>query len=153
MRVTVHYNRLPIPPRKLRAVLHHVRGAVVANAIARLDASPRLTAEPLRKLLRASISAAQDKNPNLKGTDLRVAEVFCNDAMRLYRTRRKSKGRAGRFAKRGSHLTLSVEPIVTPKAPTPKAEPKAAEVKAETPKTEQTAAATPKRRTTKKEQA
>ena len=148
MRVTVHYNKLPIPPRKLRAVLHHVRGANVAKAIAMLDASPRITAEPLRKLLRASISAAQDKNPNLNGADLRVAEVYCNDAMRLYRSRRKSKGRTTRLAKRGSHLTLSVESIVIPKPVVPA---KKSAAKAETATT--TSAEAPKSRTSKKEQA
>lgn len=109
MQVTVHYNKLPIAPRKLRAVVYALRHRTVAEAIALMSASPRVTTEPITKLLKASISAARDRNPAVRPADLRVAEIFANEAARLYRTRMKSRGRASRFAKRGSHLTLTVE--------------------------------------------
>jgi len=119
MQVTVHYNKLSIAPRKLRAVVYALRHRTVAEAIALMSASPRVTTEPITKLLKASVSAARDRNPALRPTDLRVAEIFANEAARLYRTRMKSRGRASRFAKRGSHLTLTVEWTEQKAAPKP----------------------------------
>ncbi|MBI2590166.1 uL22 family ribosomal protein [Candidatus Berkelbacteria bacterium] len=109
MQVTVHYNKLLIAPRKIRAVLGQLRHTSIPMALAQMKNSPRTTTEPIYKLLLASISAARDRDPAIRPEELRVQEIFCNEARRLYRTRIKSRGRAGRFAKRGSHLTLVVE--------------------------------------------
>lgn len=108
MEVTVHYNRLAIAPRKIRAILHRVRGRKVTDAIAELLASPRTTAEPVRKLLLSSISAVQDRRADAKAEELMVKAIFCNEATRLSRTRLRGRGRASRIAKMGSHLTLTV---------------------------------------------
>lgn len=108
MQVTVHYNKLLVAPRKLRAVLTGLRRKAVPEAIALMFASNRTTTEPIRKLLLASISAAHDRNPALRPEQLAVEEIYCNESVRQYRTRRKSRGRSARYAKRGSHLTLVV---------------------------------------------
>lgn len=108
MQVTVHYNKLLIAPRKLRAVLTGLRHKAVPEVIALMLASNRTTTEPIRKLLLASISAAKDKNPALRPEQLAVEQLYCNESVRQYRTRRKSRGRSARYAKRGSHLTLIV---------------------------------------------
>lgn len=120
MNVTVHYNKLPIAPRKIRAILGNLKTRTVADAIALVAASPRSTAEPIRKLLLSSISAAHDRNPALKPDQLTVSEIFCNEAARIRRTRRKSRGRASSIAKRGSHLTLTIAWTDTPKTATSK---------------------------------
>ncbi|MBI4185545.1 50S ribosomal protein L22 [Candidatus Berkelbacteria bacterium] len=108
MHVTVSANQLLIAPRKLRAVIYQLRSQSVPTAIAHMKASSRVTTEPIRKLLLASISAAHDRQPALEPKKLVITEIYCNEAARLYRSRRKSKGRATRIAKRGSHLTLTV---------------------------------------------
>ncbi|MCA9388390.1 hypothetical protein KC644_01345 [Candidatus Berkelbacteria bacterium] len=110
MEITVHYNKLPISPRKLRALLGYVKkGQAVPVAVAQLEALPNTTSEPIKKLLLASVSAAKDRRPSARPADVRVVEIYCNEAARMYRTRIKGRGRASRFAKRGSHLTLKVE--------------------------------------------
>ncbi len=109
MHVSVHANKLPIAPRKFRAVLGQLRHRTVPQAVALMLASARPTAEPIRKLLLASISAARDKHPSLQPEQLLIEEIYANESVRQYRTRRKSRGRSARYAKRGSHLTLTVQ--------------------------------------------
>lgn len=141
MEVTVHYNRLAIAPRKIRAILHRVRGRKVADAIAELMASPRTTAEPVRKLLLSSISAVQDRRADAKAEDLMVKAIFCNEATRLSRTRLRGRGRASRIAKMGSHLTLTVlDAGKTTPAPTKKPAKASSVVKKAATKTAQPAA-------------
>lgn len=132
MNVTVHYNKLPIAPRKIRAILGNLKARTVADAIALVAASPRATAEPIRKLLLSSISAAHDRNPALQPAQLTVSEIFCNEAARIKRTRRKSRGRASTIAKRGSHLTLTITWTDTPKT-TKKATSESSKSKVESP--------------------
>ncbi|MBI4032196.1 uL22 family ribosomal protein [Candidatus Berkelbacteria bacterium] len=108
MQVTVRANQVPISPRKLRFTIHALRGLTVAQAIAVMSVSPRQTVTPVVKLLQASVSAARDHAPAVTADQLKVATVFANEGTRLYRGRRRSKGRVARFAKRSSHLTLSV---------------------------------------------
>lgn len=110
MEITVHYNKLPIAPRKLRALLGYVkRGQNVPAAVAQIAALPNATGEPIKKLLLASVSAAKDRRPSVRPNEVIVSEIYCNEAARMYRTRIKGRGRASRYAKRGSHLTLRVE--------------------------------------------
>lgn len=131
MQVTVHYNKLMIAPRKIRVILDWVRGQKVPAALAQLSASPRVTAEPVRKLLLASVSAAKDKRASVRAEDLTVKEIYCNEGPRLYRTMVRGRGRASRYAKRGSHLTLTV---IAPDTTTPaKAAKKPASKTASTP--------------------
>ncbi len=108
MDVTVHYNRLPIAPQKIRAILHRVRGRRVVDALAELAVTPRTTSEPVRKLLLASVSAVRDRRADARAEDLTVKAVFCNEAARISRTRLRGRGRASRIAKAGSHLSLVV---------------------------------------------
>ncbi len=116
MDITVHYNRLPIAPRKLRAFLAYLkRGDRVPQAVAQLRALGSPNTEPLRKLLLASVSAVRDRQAAAQPDDVVIKEFYCNEGARLYRTRIKGRGRSSRFAKRGSHLTLTVS--VAPKRP------------------------------------
>lgn len=108
MEVTVHYNKLFIAPRKIRAILHRVRGRRVADALAELAVSPRTTSEPVRKLLLSSVSAVRDRRADARVEDLTVKTIFCNEAARISRTRLRGRGRSSRINKAGSHLTLTV---------------------------------------------
>lgn len=109
MNVTVTYNKLPIAPRKLRAVLWTLKGHTVPQALALLAASPRATTAPVEKLLKAAVSAAKDRQPATRAEQVKIVELFANESVRLYRTRIRGKGRSSRYAKRGSHLTLTVQ--------------------------------------------
>ncbi|MEK7184343.1 MAG: uL22 family ribosomal protein [Patescibacteria group bacterium] len=108
MEVTVHYNKLAIAPRKIRAILHRVRDRRVVDALAELAVTPRTTSEPIRKLLLSSISAVRDRRADARPEDLTVKAIFCNEAARISRTRLRGRGRSSRIAKSGSHLTLTV---------------------------------------------
>lgn len=108
MEVTVSYNRLSIAPRKIRAVLHRVRGRRLVDAVAELAASPRTTTEPVRKLLLASVSAVRDRRADARPEDIMVKEIYCNDAARISRSRLRGRGRSSRYNKSGSHVTLIV---------------------------------------------
>ncbi len=114
MLVTVKYNKLPIAPQKIRVILGNLRNKRVSDALSLVDHSTRQTAVPVKKLLLSSISAAKDKDPNVKAEDLMVKEIFCNEGHRLYRTLIKGRGRASRIRKRSCHLTLTVERKLMP---------------------------------------
>jgi large subunit ribosomal protein L22 len=118
MEVTVHYKRLAIAPRKIRAILHRVRGRRLVDALAELTVSPRTSSEPVRKLLLSSVSAVRDRRADARAEDLLVKAIFCNEGMRLSRTLLRGRGRSSRIAKTGSHLTLTVIDAgkTTPKA-------------------------------------
>ncbi len=109
MNVTVTYKKLPIAPRKLRAVLWSLKGHTVVQALALLAASPRATTTPIEKLLKAAVSAVKDRQPATRATEVKIVELFAGEGARLYRTRIRGKGRGSRYAKRGSHLTLTVQ--------------------------------------------
>lgn len=111
MEFTVHYNQVKISPRKIRAVLPMIKGKKVDKAIALIQAAGRPTAAPIGKLLKSSVAAARQKQANLSEERLKVKYVFCNEGRRLYRRRIKGRGRASSFAKRYSHITLTVETI------------------------------------------
>lgn len=114
MLVTVKYNKLPIAPQKIRVILGNLRNKTVSDALSLVDHSTRQTATPVKKLLLSSISAAKDKDPNVKAEDLMVKEIYCNEGHRLYRTLIKGRGRASRIRKRSCHLTLTVERKLIP---------------------------------------
>ncbi len=109
MIVTVHNRNIRISPRKVRPVLHNMRGQTALKARDSLKFTDRKAAGFLYELVKSGIAAAKENY--LEADQVMVKEVFCNEAPRLKRAMAWSKGQSRRITKRGSHITLILESV------------------------------------------
>lgn len=96
-----------ISPTKVRVVLDTIRGKSVNEALAMLEATPKIASEPILKLIKSASANAEFKG--LSRADLMVAEIFADGGPILKRVNPVSKGRANRINKRTSHITVILD--------------------------------------------
>ncbi len=97
-----------IAPRKARLVADQVRGLNVNEAFAVLAYVPNRSAPMLAKTLKSAVANAEN-NFGLDSNQLFIARAFVDDGPRLRRLRAKSRGRAGYYRHRMSHITVVVD--------------------------------------------
>jgi large subunit ribosomal protein L22 len=92
----------------IRRVAALVRGKQVDSAVSTLKFVPSTAAVVVRKLIESAAANAQ--NNDLKARDnLKVINVTADKGPRLRRFRPKARGRAGRFDRPASHITVVVD--------------------------------------------
>ena len=96
-------------PTKVRRVVDVVRGMGVNEALAVLKFAPQAASEPVYKVV-ASAAANAEYTESLRVDDLFISQVFVDEGVTLRRIRPRAKGSASRILKRGSHITVVVEP-------------------------------------------
>ncbi|MCL1837732.1 MAG: 50S ribosomal protein L22 [Propionibacteriaceae bacterium] len=96
-------------PTKVRRVVDLVRGMDVPAALDVLKFAPQAASEPVYKVL-ASATANASEVEGLRAEELFISQAFVDDGMTLRRIRPRAKGSASRILKRGSHITVVVEP-------------------------------------------
>lgn len=96
-------------PTKVRRVVDLVRGMDVAEALTVLQFAPQAASEPVYKVV-ASAAANAESTENLKSDDLFVSQAYVDEGVTMRRIRPRAKGSASRILKRGSHITVVVEP-------------------------------------------
>ncbi|MFT3875600.1 MAG: 50S ribosomal protein L22 [Propioniciclava sp.] len=96
-------------PTKVRRVVDVVRGMGVNEALAVLKFAPQAASEPVYKVV-ASAAANAENTESLRVDDLFISQVFVDEGVTLRRIRPRAKGSASRILKRGSHITVVVEP-------------------------------------------
>jgi large subunit ribosomal protein L22 len=96
-------------PTKVRRVVDLVRGMDVTEALDVLKFAPQAASEPVYKVL-ASATANAAEVEGLRAEELFVSAAFVDEGMTLRRIRARAKGSASRILKRGSHITVVVEP-------------------------------------------
>ncbi len=96
-------------PTKVRRVVDVVRGMGVNEALAVLRFAPQAASEPVYKVV-ASAAANAEYTESLRVDDLYISEVFVDEGVTLRRIRPRAKGSASRILRRGSHITVVVEP-------------------------------------------
>ena len=124
MEITVHNRNIRISPRKVRPVLHSMRGQTALKARDSLKFTNRKAAGFLYELVKSGIAAAKENY--LEADQVIIKAVFCNEAPRLKRAMAWSKGQSRRITKRASHITLVLESIESTK---PEVKEEKAEVK------------------------
>src|ERR1700759_776860 len=97
-----------VAPTKARRVIDLVRGKSVTEALHILRWSPQAASEPVAKVI-ASAAANAQNNEGLDPSTLVVAPVHADEARTAKRIRPRAQGRAFRFRKRPSHITVVVE--------------------------------------------
>ena len=98
---------ISISSKKLKWVVGLVRGMKVDDALTTLNHQPTPAAREVLKVIRSA--AANAENLLLDPSELRVVEIFANQAPSLKRFRASARGRAGRISKRSSHITVLVD--------------------------------------------
>ncbi len=96
-------------PRKVRRVVDLVRGMDVTDALTALKFAPQAASEPVYKVV-ASAAANAENTEGLRAENLYVSQAFVDEGVTLRRIRPRAKGSASRILKRGSHITVVVEP-------------------------------------------
>lgn len=96
-------------PTKVRRVVDVVRGMGVEEALAVLAFQPQAAAEPVAKVVASAAANAEDTE-GLRVDDLYISTAFVDEGVTLRRIRPRAKGSASRILKRGSHITVVVEP-------------------------------------------
>ncbi|MGO8788093.1 MAG: 50S ribosomal protein L22 [Terriglobia bacterium] len=109
MEASATYKSVRISPQKARLVVDLIRGKSVSEALSILNFTKKRVTHDVEKILRSAVSNAEQKSENLDVDDLVVARVFVNEGPRQKRVRPAPMGRAYRYQRRTSHITVVVE--------------------------------------------
>ncbi|NLM22211.1 MAG: 50S ribosomal protein L22 [Peptococcaceae bacterium] len=96
-----------ISPRKVRQVVDLIRGKKVDEALAILKFTPKISTEPVSKVLKSAIANAEH-NLDLSSEELFVTRIYVDQGPTLKRIKPRAQGRADRIRKRTSHITVFV---------------------------------------------
>ena len=96
-------------PTKVRRVVDLVRGMDVKDALVTLKFAPQAASEPVYKVVASAVANAESAEA-LRADDLYISKAFVDEGVTLRRIRPRAKGSASRILKRGSHITVVVEP-------------------------------------------
>jgi large subunit ribosomal protein L22 len=96
-----------ISPRKVRLLVDMVRGKKVDEALAILKFTPMPIAQVVAKVVKSAAANAEN-NFQMSPSDLKIVNVFADEARTLKRYRPRARGRASPILKRSSHITVIV---------------------------------------------
>ncbi|MEI8082248.1 MAG: 50S ribosomal protein L22 [Actinomycetes bacterium] len=102
-----------VTPMKARRVVDLIRGLPAAEAEAILRYAPQAASEPVGKVLKSAIANATN-NDGLDAATLVVTKAYVDEGPTMKRFRPRAQGRAFRIRKRTSHITIVVEPKLSP---------------------------------------
>jgi large subunit ribosomal protein L22 len=106
-RATAKYIR--VSPQKARLVVDLIRGKNAGEAISILQFTKKRVAAEIEKVLRSAIANAEQKSENMDVDRLVVSKVYVNEGPRAKRIRPAPMGRAYRYQRRMSHITVVVQ--------------------------------------------
>jgi len=106
-RATSKYIR--VSPQKARLVVDLIRGKSAGEAINILRFTKKGVSREVEKVLHSAIANAEQKAENADVDRLVVSEAFVNEGPRVKRIRPAPMGRAYRYQRRMSHITVVVE--------------------------------------------
>ncbi len=108
MEASATYRYMRISPQKARLVVNLIRGKSVSEAFSILNFTKKRVTHDLEKILRSAVSNAEQKAENLDVDDLVVSRAFVNEGPRQKRVRPAPMGRAYRYQRRTSSITVVV---------------------------------------------
>ncbi len=106
-RATAKYIR--VSPQKARLVVDLIRGKQAGEAMSILRFTKKRATHEIEKVLRSAISNAEQKSDTVDVDRLFVAKAYVNEGPRSKRLRPAPMGRAYRYQRRMSHITVVVE--------------------------------------------
>ncbi len=96
-----------LPASKIRPVVDLVRGKMVDEALAILKFAPTPKARVVAKTVKSAAANAEN-NFHISPSDLKIVNIFANEARTLKRHRPRSRGRVSPILRRSSHITVTV---------------------------------------------
>jgi len=96
-----------IPPRKARLLVDMVRGKKVEEALTMLQFTPSPSARVVAKAIKSAAANAESVF-QLSPSELKIVEIFADEAQTLKRFRPRSRGRVSPILKRSSHITVII---------------------------------------------
>jgi large subunit ribosomal protein L22 len=97
-----------ISVRKMKRIVDLVRGRRVVEALETLQFLPSPAAARVARVVKSA--AANAENELLTRTsDLRIVEIYANEAPRTKRIRARARGRSAQIVRRNSHVTVVVD--------------------------------------------
>jgi len=96
-----------VPPRKARLLVDMVRGKKVEEALTMLQFTPSPSARVVAKTIKSAAANAESVF-QISSSDLKIVEIFADEARTLKRFRPRSRGRVSPILKRSSHITVVV---------------------------------------------
>ena len=96
-----------ISPRKVRPIADMIRGKKVDEALALLKFTPTPTAQVVAKVVKSAAANAEN-NFELVPSELKIVNIFVDEARTLKRYRARARGRVAPILKRSSHITVIV---------------------------------------------
>ncbi len=106
-KATVKYLR--VSPQKARLVVNLIRGKSAGEALNILRFTKKRVTHHVAKVLHSAIANAEQKSDAVDVDKLVVARAYVNEAPRMKRIRPAPMGRAYRYQRRMSHITVVVE--------------------------------------------
>ncbi len=95
-------------PQKARLVIDLIRGKDANEAAVTLKLINKRAAGPIRKVLDAAIANAREQSEGLDEDTLFVERAYIDEGPRMKRIRPAPMGRAFRFQRRMSHITIEL---------------------------------------------
>jgi len=96
-------------PQKARLVIDLIRGKNAGQAINILRFTKKRVSGQVEKVLRSAIANAEQKSEGVDVDRLVVSRAYVNEGPRVKRVRPAPMGRAYRYQRRMSHITVVVE--------------------------------------------
>lgn len=106
MEVKVRSRYLKMSPHKIRVLRPLIFRQSLETVLAQMKLHPRRAANPIYSLAKNAVSIVKDKGLSL--ADFKVKEFKIDEGPKLKRFRPGARGRAQRFTRRMSHLTLVI---------------------------------------------
>ena len=106
-RATAKYIRMS--PQKARLVVDLIRGKNAGEALSVLRFTKKRATGQIEKVLLSAIANAEQKSETVDVDRLVVREAYVNEGSRMKRIRPAPMGRAYRYQRRISHITIVVE--------------------------------------------
>jgi large subunit ribosomal protein L22 len=95
-------------PQKVRLVVDLIRGRNVSEALDILRFTKKRAATQVTKVLKSAIANAEQKDEATDVDRLSVSKAFVNEGPRMKRMRPAPMGRALRYQRRMSHISIHV---------------------------------------------
>ena len=109
MEATAQSKYLRMSPQKVRLVVDLIRGQDAGEALNILRFTKKRATREVEKVLRSAIANAEQKSENVDVDRLVVAKAYVDDGPRAKGIRPAPMGRAYRYQRRMSHVTVVVE--------------------------------------------
>ena len=100
---------IKVSPQKARLVVDLIRGKNAGEALNVLRFTKKRVTDQVQKVLLSAIANAEQKSETVDVDRLVVTSAYVNEGPRMKRIRPAPMGRAYRYQRRMSHITIVVE--------------------------------------------